>query len=268
VIFFHFLRCDPSFFFIMPKETPKGTPKETTPRRETRQTSSSGPSLQELKSLIESVRADVSSVRDDVIKAMRNEIDSLKTTITSLRLQVQDLESKNQSLKEKYETVDAKLTTLKTGQFREVSDLSSELDDRMRRRLSLIISGLPESSSDSSSQSPAETDRRKCLDVLKLVGTDHDALDEVIRLGQPRKDRPRLLKVKCKSEAIRDAVLRNTKKLRNIPELRRVFINPDRTPMQQNFWKDTLAELKNRRAQGENVVIFRDRVVTRRDAKN
>lgn len=229
--------------------------------RVTRSNSAPGLTLQDIKSLVE-------SSENRIIATLKGEIDELKATVTSMRLEISNLESQQRQLEIKYEEVNGELTMLRRNQSQAQIDLSNELDERLRRNHNFIISGIPETESTSSDNS--YDDKEKCFDVLRQIGIGReiDSVIEVSRIGRPDRERPRLLKVKCDSVATKDSVMINAKKLRGVPKFRQVYINPDRTPMQQRLWKGLRNELRNRRLQGEDAVIFRNQVIRRREAKN
>ena len=233
-------------------------PNTTPTTRATRSNSATGISLQDIKDLIE-------SSENRVIAALKGEIDDLKTAVTSLRQQISSLESQQQKLESNYDEVNGELMTLKGEMLLTQVELSNELDERVRRCQNFIISGLPEPKSSDTSE---DDDKEKCYEVLREIGCDVDSVIETRRIGRPNQERPCLLRVTCDSVAAKESALRNAKKLRNASQFRGVYINPDRTPMQQRLWKDLLLELKCRREQGENAIIFRNRVIRRSEAKN
>ena len=232
---------------------------DTTPTtRATRSNSATAVTLQDIKALIE-------SSENRVIAALKDEINDLKASVTSLRQQVGNLESQQRLLETKYDEVNEELVKLKRNQLLLQVDLSHELDERVRRSQNFIIAGIPEAESTDTSE---EDDGEKCFEVLRKIGCDVDSVIQVRRIGRPNQERPRLLRVKCNSVLAKESALSCAKKLRSVPQFREVFINPDRTPMQQHLWKNLLLELRNRRKQGEDAIIFRNHVVRRGEAKN
>ena len=234
-------------------------PKGATPqKRETRSGSSTNPiTLADIKTLIEDLRT-------DVINTLKDEVSKLKDTIASLQMQVQGLEDKNRFLQCKFDSFDAELQSLKERPVDFIEAVTSEVENRSRRRCNIVISGLPESSSDD----PEESDQSMCADIMTAVSCDTDGFVNVNRIGKPNKTRPRLLKVQCKNFEFRNQLLRRAKELRKYGKYKDIFINPDRTPLEQKHFKELLSELKERKELNENVVIFRNRVVHRRDVKN
>ena len=91
---------------------------------------------------------------------------------------------------------------------------------------------------------------------------------EANRVGRVNADRIRLIRVKFKDMSTRDSILHKAKDLTNHVTLKSVFINPGCTPLQQKCWKALLDEVKKRRKEGKDVVIFRDRIVASRTFRN
>lgn len=79
--------------------------------------------------------------------------------------------------------------------------------------------------------------------------------------------RRRLLKIKCKNIDARTKILQKARELRHHPEFRGVFLNQDRTPLQQTVYKELRTELLHRKQAGEDVIIKRDCVVLRKDVR-
>ena len=67
------------------------------------------------------------------------------------------------------------------------------------------------------------------------------------------------------SSELKSEVLRSARKLKVSTSFRKVYVNPDRTPVQQAEHKNLRSELLSRRGKGEDVVIFKQSVVPRAD---
>ena len=172
------------------------------------------------------------------------------------------LEDRNNQLEENYNKVTEELESLKKRNLQRDIDLSNEMEDRARRRLNVVVSGIPESSD-------GHMDRSQCVKLLRNLDIPQESIAEVRRIGrQIDGSSARLIRITLLNTAEREKVLRNARKLRHNTNLRNVYVNPDRTNLQQRFFRELLSELKERRRKGEDVVIFRDRVVRRREAKN
>lgn len=187
----------------------------------------------------------------------------LKETVSSLQASVRALEERNQILEKRYNDVNVELQFLKATPGPDIADIAKEVEERSRRSRNFIIQGLPECSSADSE----ETDLRTCVDVVRTISKNQDCIVGVSRLGKSGGTRPRLLKVQCSDVESRNHVLRHARDLRKVPKYKDIYINPDRTPMEQRQFHFLLKELRDRRDSDKDLVIFRDRIVHRQDIK-
>ena len=88
----------------------------------------------------------------------------------------------------------------------------------------------------------------------------------VKRIGQPRKERCRLLIVTCSNMGFKKSILRNAFKLREYTTAagQKVFISPDKTSLQLQDDKALMDEAKRRGDHGERVYIRRGQIVCSR----
>ena len=86
-----------------------------------------------------------------------------------------------------------------------------------------------------------------------------------IRIGKKSEDKPRPLIITLNSE--REQVLRRARLIRRYKDWQNVFIDPDRTPLEQEEFRDLRAEFKKRREDGENI-IMRDGKILRSTRKS
>lgn len=216
---------------------------------------------------IADVKVLTDSVRVEVIDTLKSEIGSLKEVISSLQGSINALEKKNQALQQRCSDVDAELQLLRADKFETASTIVGEVEDRLRRGCNLVISGVPEPDFDD----PPVSDFSKCAKIIETVCDDltsEGVIKTANRIGRPGARGPRLLKIKCKDVETRNQILRRAKDLRKSSQYKGVFINPDRTRMEQMHFKSLLKDLKYRKDNNEDVVIFRDSVVRRKDVKN
>ena len=131
----------------------------------------------------------------------------------------------------------------------------------------MIFTGIPESSFGSFEERNSH-DQKAVAEVLDTIGMGQKGNSfRLTRIGKPRSDRPRLLKAECQISGIRNEILRKAKFLRKSTSLRKVFINEDRTPLQQLEWRQLRQKLKQRKDSGEDVVIYRDKVMLRSEVQ-
>lgn len=161
-------------------------------------------------------------------------ISSLKKLI--LTLQADLLELKN-NLSSKPPTADI---------YPDMESIISEINDRNRRESNIIISGIPE----------AVDFNDKVSQIITKVAPSVPIDDiKVHRIGSPQNSpnaRPRLVKVKLSNPETARTVLRSAAKIRSFPDFRNIYVNPDRTHMQMQYFKKIKAELDSRKANGEN----------------
>ena len=100
--------------------------------------------------------------------------------------------------------------------------------------------------------------------ILGATGTACEIAD-IYRVGRQSVDRPRTLILKLSSVADKADILKNSRKLKHLPDLdarRNVIIKPDLTKMQQKENKELQMELKRRRSLGESVIIRSGKIIS------
>ena len=175
---------------------------------------------------------------------------SLQRTCESLQSQIDDLNIDNQ----------ATLTHVSDG-------IMEELENRLSRRNNLIFAGIAEST-DGSVNDRKQHDESKILEILAAVNCEAVSLTSYNRIGRPRDSAPRLIKVTFGNFQEKLSVLRNSRNLRNSTDFRNVYINNDLTSLQQIKDKELRKELKDRKESGEDVILYRNKIVPRSFAKN
>lgn len=245
------------------------TPSQRTTR------SSSNPSnsnfLSEVKLWIESSEAKiVSTLRDDLTK--------ISGLLESLSKRVEDVELKNAALESRCATLEknnsflsaelSKLRSFSTSLGSEILEESvRESQNRIRRLQNVVVQGVPEAPTGS-------LEERKCRDLEQFEGVLREmeisdyVISDVRRVGRKRSDGSRLMLVRMGNVDCKMRILNKSKCLKNSQSMNRVFIKPDLTPMQQAQDKRIRDELKRRRTNGEDVTIFRGRVMERSELQN
>ena len=180
-------------------------------------------------------------------------ISILTQEMRELKVRVQELEQKSH----KEVTSDDELIPI----------ITNEIEQRIIRAKNVVISGL-DLLSDGSVEERKKDDTNKCEEVLGNLDISDFEVVATHRIGKPVAGKPQLLKVIMDSVESKHEIMRKAKQLRNIQEYRQVYINPDRTPLQQLQNKELLEEWKARRDAGEQVVIFKQKVVARESLKN
>ncbi|KAH7716355.1 RNA-directed DNA polymerase from mobile element jockey-like protein [Aphelenchoides avenae] len=81
------------------------------------------------------------------------------------------------------------------------------------------------------------------------------------RMGQPSRDRPRLLKVVLATRSMQRAVLSASRHLRNDPQYEAVYVRPSLTAEQREAEYKLRQECRRRREAGENVRIAKGQII-------
>ena len=135
------------------------------------------------------------------------------------------------------------------------------------RKDNIVIFGLTEKETGSVSERVFHDEKE-----VRLVAASLDIPDfpvtKVIRLGHSQAVKPRPLRVTCLNPEAKQNLLLNSSRLRLHAQYKQVFINHDFTKMQQDWNRRLRSELKSRRANNEDVVIRKGRVVPRDSSRN
>ena len=99
---------------------------------------------------------------------------------------------------------------------------------------------------------------------MTILEEDVSEIRDIRRIGKDIGRGRKMIKLELSSEEVKQSVLRKARSLRHNPKYKSVFINPDRTPLQQKEFKLLREELRVRKENGEDVVIFKNKV-TKRD---
>ena len=141
------------------------------------------------------------------------------------------------------------------------TEVVEEYVDRQNRKANVVISNIPEpdmASFDDRRQHDWET-------VDKMFQALHLKIEvkKVSRIGRKQEGQTRLLLVTLGSEDLKWEVLRVAKHLREFEEFFGVYVNPDLTKSEREINKKLREEAKERREKGEDVVVYKGKVVKR-----
>ena len=237
------------------------SPKTTNSNaRTTRSNSQTTITLPDMKELLD-------KSKNETIKEMKLQTDKIAITVTQILSRLEDLEASNKQLQKKNQELEREVEKLKTESRDRIIAVAYEVYQRSRRKKNIIIAGAPESS-DGSVDERKQKDEALCKQLFDDLSTNVDFV-ETTRIGRPGNDRPRLLRVRFWKVEEKIKVLRSCKELRNLQEYKNVFINPDRTPLEQKIDKGLRDELKERREHGEaDLVVYKGKIVKRNEIKN
>lgn len=198
---------------------------------------------------------------------MDKETERITKCIDQLTLRVESLEKSNETLRSRNMQMEEEIKNLRENQSEELSEFANEMERRTFRLNNLVVSGVSEKV-DGTIHERKLDDMIFCTKLCEDIGVKAD-FESITRIGKGNfTARPRLIRVKCKSLEIKNDILRNAKKLHDLPSFRGVYINPDRTKLQQRNDKFLRDELKRRKERGEDVIIRNSKIVNRHDNQN
>jgi hypothetical protein len=209
-------------------------------------------------------------VKDEIVQAtqaeIRKESEKIIKKLSSLEGRIDSLEKSFASLTSKQCANEEKIVNL-SNQIDEMkqtvgNDLYDEMYQRMRRSKNIIISGVPEHLNGDVKERQNK-DLEFVHNLLQVLKVNPSYSEKVTRIGKIKNNSNRLIRVNLDDNEITSEILKNAKSLRSLKEFKDVFVNPDRTPLQQQQFVDLRRQLKARRELGEDVVIFGNKVVSR-----
>ena len=127
-----------------------------------------------------------------------------------------------------------------------------EKREKERRKYNIVIQNLAESNSDSAED-------RKSYDIMEVrcmlvaMRLRDIEVKAAVRMGKKTENKSRPLMITLDSD--RDQVVKKARFIRRYDCWRSVFIDPDRTPQEQEIFKETRLEFKRRKESGENVIM-------------
>lgn len=200
--------------------------------RKLRSNSQSELTLTNIKNLID-------ASKNEIICSLRAEMQSLRESISSLSARVDKLEEENKTLKfQQQENLDQQTTEVTEPLSFEgtCSEIVDELQQRERRKLSLILAGAAEPESGTVAERRA-FDKEQCRELFEAIGMSFCPITDVSRIGKLIEGRRRLLRVTVDNEENKRFLISNSKRLRHISKYRTVYLKPDLTLLQrkQNF---------------------------------
>ena len=193
--------------------------------------------------------------------------DRLSKRLDPLMEAIGSLTKENATLKADLKKLRDDHETLKMCSNESLELTINEIYDRQRQQNNVIISGVQEKAAGSLDER-CEHDTQIVRSIFKFLDKAKEVdVRNAQRIGRLDLDRPRLLKVELSSFYDRNAILKNAKSLRR-SSWDSVFINPDYTEMERVQNRKLREELKRRRNSGEDVVLYRGRIVRKGSASN
>ena len=164
--------------------------------------------------------------------------------------------------------------TIKTRVDDKVSDIMDDKREIERRKMNLVVFGLPEADAGDTDKTDWSTTEKieKDIEVISnLISEDigvalspRTGIIDARRIGGPKPGKPRPLKIEFRDLNTKRDVLTNAKKLRLSEKeiCKKLYINPDLTEKQKAEDTKLRSEMWARREKGDNVIIRRGAVVT------
>jgi hypothetical protein len=219
-------------------------------------------SLSDIKALIE-------STKNQLFGKLTQEVDRLSGLLTTVLHRIEELDKKTthieKSCLESHACLEREISEMKRNNEENITELMKEMEERIQRSGNIIIFGLPEQC-----EGTAEERRSRDADAVDdLLGKIDEEVPssqslQIHRLGRPREDRPRPLRVTGFTTGQKIRVIRSSKSLRSTENYKNVFVNTDFTLRQQREARALRAELKQRRENGENdLVIYNGKITSK-----
>ena len=219
--------------------------------------------------MLEDIKKLIEASKTDIISTLKNELETINQIIQTLLKRVEKLEESNDQLKQKYK----KLLETKTCDDQKpdngLQNVISEMNEIEARKMNVMILGLQEKAH-SCAEERKKYDEEICKQVFAELNISDGEILSMQRTGKIRTDGnvgKRPLKVKLRHHFTKHEIIKKAKNLRKT-RFTGVYINHDLTPFQQAKAKEARSELNERRKNGEDVVIFRGRVVNKRSLEN
>jgi hypothetical protein len=196
--------------------------------------------------------------KDEILNSIKSDLNGIKDLLKSLIDRVDHLDQRCAQLEDR-------CLKLEANDCKQTSTIMEEVEMRFKRRKNVIMSGL-DLRMDGSLEERKDDDFEKCSDILSGLGVNTREIHEIYRIGRPGRAGRSMVKVKFVTSEAKQSAIRNSRQLRNSHP--NVYINPDRTPLQQFQHRNLEKELRNRREAGEDVIIYRNNVVPRASKQN
>ena len=186
-----------------------------------------------------------------------NTMMKMMNTMIERLAKLENKENRNHSDKEIVDIVDVK-----------VNESLSEIHEKEKRKLNLVIVNLPESQGTSAEDFKKNENTKIQKLVKEIVPEKNIQIKNHVRLGQKNignKNQPRLLKITVDNEETKKELLSKAANInRNSDSKNKVYINPDYTAKEREIFRHLRQELKERTGKGERNLIIRNGKIVER----
>jgi hypothetical protein len=209
---------------------------------------------------LSSIKALIDASKDEIITSLRAEMQSLKESISSLSRRVDRLEEENRIRQDTLLQRNSEPLSVEGA----CSEIMNEFEQRNRRKLNLIIFGVPEAVAGTIADRKA-ADKEQCSEIFEAIGLRDCAIKDVSRIGKVTGEKRRLLRVSLAKEDDKYHLVAHSKNLRHVPKFDNIYVKPDLTHLQRKIDFELRRELqaKKKAEPSEDFVIRRGKVIPR-----
>ena len=201
-----------------------------------------------------------------MVKEQWKSSESSKDIETSVRMMKDEAASYADMVKKLTNKLEKEGLNKPATQVRELRHAVTDCLEQDKRRRNIVVFNVPEQDAGLNSDEQCEADHHSFVELMKVGLKLVIRPEKVARVGKPRDDRPRLMVVTLQDERDKWELLKMAKSLRYAGDrFKNIYVAPDLSPTEQekdrNLWK----ELRERKEAGEDVIIYRGRVMCRTD---
>ena len=214
------------------------------------------------------MNAALQSIKQEIISTISAEIKTVSEKLSNLEERINKFESVALKISVEQETQAHEIENLKEDvknvKLTVTEDVIYEAEQRFKRRQNIIIAGLPEPSS-GSLPDRKKVDEEEVRQLFCAMNLPDINFKQSVRFGKVQKGKIRPIRVNLVEEDSKFELLRRARSLRTTDRYKSVYINPDRTSLEQSRFISLQREVQGRRSRGEDVVLFRGKVVSRNE---
>lgn len=204
----------------------------------------------------EDLMASLNAFKVDVLSSTQAQYKDLKNNLLNVSNQILELKAENSKLRKEVDDLKDKVASLECNSHEQsqtvVTQVLLETFARERCQSNLIIYGVPESLSEVSVR--ITHDKATIVDLLRPLGEVVPPNAKLVRLGKPRSEAPRPIKLICNSKESALSLLStfNSAKSNGLMLPEGFRMTSDKTELQRKLLHDCYADLERRMAAGES----------------
>lgn len=209
--------------------------------------------------LLEQQKKDIVDSFTNEIRKVFNKIESLETRILNFENSLYEIRKQQTDQESTIKTLAADIQNMKNEYSHALLD---EVEQRNWRRNNIIVCGAEELKHGSLKERK-EHDEIMIDNMIEDLKISDVEVRNITRIGRMKEGKERLIRIKLSTDDSKTKLLKAAKSLQNIPKYKGIYLNPDRTPVEQHRFALIRKELKDRKEKGEDVVLFRGRVIAK-----